>query len=40
MMERPDLVAAEMQEFIAAAARAESGRAGSGRDGALNRAAS
>lgn len=26
MMERPDLVAAEMQEFIAAAARAESGR--------------
>jgi pimeloyl-ACP methyl ester carboxylesterase len=33
MMERPDLVAAEMQEFIAAAARAESGRGG-----ALNRA--
>jgi pimeloyl-ACP methyl ester carboxylesterase len=27
MMERPDLVAAEMQEFIAAAARAESARA-------------
>ncbi|HSR85995.1 MAG TPA: alpha/beta fold hydrolase [Streptosporangiaceae bacterium] len=28
MMERPDLVAAEMQEFIAAAARAESSRGG------------
>jgi pimeloyl-ACP methyl ester carboxylesterase len=35
MMERPDLVAAEMQEFIAAAARAESSRGG-----ALNRVGS
>ncbi len=35
MMERPDLVAAEMQEFIAAAARTESAR-----DSALNRVAS
>jgi pimeloyl-ACP methyl ester carboxylesterase len=35
MMERPDLVAAEMQEFIAAAARAESGRGS-----ALNRVGS
>jgi pimeloyl-ACP methyl ester carboxylesterase len=44
MMERPDLVAAEMQQFIAATTRAESARggsarAGSGQDGALDRAA-
>ena len=42
MMERPDLVAAEMQEFLAAAARAEASRASrpDGRGGQLNRVGS